>query len=274
MNLASVEVRDLDKLGVWDGWKQGKFPPYWEMLRRYIFRRDRYRCKRCHKFFRDARLLDFHHVVPKEIGGSDNPRNLATLCEKCHDLIHLGDSLFERDKVGYVPTERHSEPDNMLPLGFQVPLPTLTVNGQVYRMSQYGKFVLRKLNGSNIPNFGIARTRKRTTAKAVRKHHQQQSEWKQTELGVAIADTVMGENAKTALDLDIDVSIVTAATLREFRRRTNWSANQLASELMVSRTYIKHLESETNPWMIRPRIASRFQELVARLQTQATENHQ
>ena len=29
-----------------------------------------------------------HHIVPKSLGGSDRPSNLALLCERCHGLIH------------------------------------------------------------------------------------------------------------------------------------------------------------------------------------------
>ena len=29
-----------------------------------------------------------HHIVPKALGGSDRPGNLAPLCEACHGLVH------------------------------------------------------------------------------------------------------------------------------------------------------------------------------------------
>lgn len=88
---------ELDNLGVWD-WDDDGFPPYWEQLRRYIFKRDGYRCKSCHKVFRDARKLDAHHITFRQDGGSDNPRNLATVCEPCHNQIHLssGDEVNKR----------------------------------------------------------------------------------------------------------------------------------------------------------------------------------
>lgn len=78
---------ELDVLGKWD-WEKNKFPPYWGDLRLYVFRRDGYRCDRCHKKFGEKKL-DAHHISwrPK---GSDNPRNLATVCEPCHNKIHLG----------------------------------------------------------------------------------------------------------------------------------------------------------------------------------------
>ncbi len=29
-----------------------------------------------------------HHKVPKSLGGTDDPSNLANLCPQCHDLLH------------------------------------------------------------------------------------------------------------------------------------------------------------------------------------------
>lgn len=72
---------------MWDGDKN-KIPPYWGDLRMYVFRRDKYRCNKCHKVFRDEKKLDAHHVEWRENGGSDNPKNLVTVCEPCHDKIH------------------------------------------------------------------------------------------------------------------------------------------------------------------------------------------
>jgi len=79
----------FEGLGVWPKWMEGKWPPYWGGLRLYVFRRDKYYCQRCHKRF-SAAALDCHHIVPKENGGSDNPKNLLTLCEPCHNAIHDG----------------------------------------------------------------------------------------------------------------------------------------------------------------------------------------
>ena len=29
-----------------------------------------------------------HHIVPRAVGGTDRPSNLAPVCERCHGLIH------------------------------------------------------------------------------------------------------------------------------------------------------------------------------------------
>lgn len=32
--------------------------------------------------------LHIHHKVPRSLGGTDDPSNLANLCPQCHDLLH------------------------------------------------------------------------------------------------------------------------------------------------------------------------------------------
>lgn len=32
--------------------------------------------------------LEVHHVLPRHLGGADSPRNLRTLCRRCHDMAH------------------------------------------------------------------------------------------------------------------------------------------------------------------------------------------
>lgn len=52
-----------------------------------IFNRDAYRCKRCQK--ESSGSLSLHHIIPRELHGSDDDDNLITLCNKCHDWIEL-----------------------------------------------------------------------------------------------------------------------------------------------------------------------------------------
>jgi 5-methylcytosine-specific restriction endonuclease McrA len=40
-----------------------------------------FRCCICHKPF-----IEVHHIIPQEVGGSDDLENAATLCASCHDL--------------------------------------------------------------------------------------------------------------------------------------------------------------------------------------------
>lgn len=55
-----------------------------------IFRRDNYQCQSCRKRF-PVEQLSCHHIIPRDEGGSNNPRNLITLCKPCHDEIELAE---------------------------------------------------------------------------------------------------------------------------------------------------------------------------------------
>ena len=77
------DITSFERLGHWYGWALGIEPIYWEALRKYVFHRDRYTCHDCEKKLPPSELR-CHHVVAKEIGGSDSARNLRTLCADCH----------------------------------------------------------------------------------------------------------------------------------------------------------------------------------------------
>lgn len=62
-----------------NGWK-------WAALRARIIQRDGYACTRCGA----THSLEVHHVTPVVAGGSQHPRNLATLCHACHHAQHHG----------------------------------------------------------------------------------------------------------------------------------------------------------------------------------------
>ncbi len=87
----------FETLGVWPHWNQGKKPPYWDELRKYIFRRDKHKCFHCHRRFLASSLI-CHHIIYKENNGSDNPKNLRTVCVDCHNKTHdIADSQFFGD---------------------------------------------------------------------------------------------------------------------------------------------------------------------------------
>lgn len=52
-----------------------------------VLERDNYRCRECGTPCRreDA---DVHHLIPRSLGGSDDPSNLVTLCDGCHAAFH------------------------------------------------------------------------------------------------------------------------------------------------------------------------------------------
>lgn len=55
-------------------------------LRSQILLRDNFRCqeKGCSYY----KHLEVHHIIPRSKGGSDDPENLITLCQRCHDKKH------------------------------------------------------------------------------------------------------------------------------------------------------------------------------------------
>jgi len=56
----------------------------WYWVRKYILRRDRYRCSICKQRFRKA-YLDVDHIIPVRMGGKlFEKENLRTLCKDCH----------------------------------------------------------------------------------------------------------------------------------------------------------------------------------------------
>lgn len=58
-----------------------------ENLRLACLMRDEFKCRICKK---DKIKLEAHHIQFRSNGGKDTINNLATLCDKCHDLLHAG----------------------------------------------------------------------------------------------------------------------------------------------------------------------------------------
>lgn len=66
----------------------------WRHKREMILRRDSYLCQRCKRFGRMTQASHVHHIYPVE----DFPDiafegwNLTSLCNACHDLMHVRSS--------------------------------------------------------------------------------------------------------------------------------------------------------------------------------------
>jgi DNA-binding transcriptional ArsR family regulator len=50
-----------------------------------VLERDGRQCRICGAA---DRQLEVHHATPQSDGGSDDPENLLTLCDRCHTLVH------------------------------------------------------------------------------------------------------------------------------------------------------------------------------------------
>lgn len=74
-----------EKVKHW-GYQEG-FDYGYSSRREAILNRDSYTCQCCGK--KHVRL-EVHHIIFRSLGGTDDERNLITLCEKCHKAIHDG----------------------------------------------------------------------------------------------------------------------------------------------------------------------------------------
>ena len=74
-----------EKVKHW-GYQKG-FDYGYSSRREAILYRDNYTCQCCGK--KHIRL-EVHHIIFKSKGGTDDERNLITLCEKCHKAVHDG----------------------------------------------------------------------------------------------------------------------------------------------------------------------------------------
>jgi len=77
-------------------WEYAKGVQYgFENTKAYVLSRDSHKC-----YFNDkcSDKLHVHHIKFRKDGGSDNPNNLITLCEKHHKQLH--DGKIKLDKVG------------------------------------------------------------------------------------------------------------------------------------------------------------------------------
>jgi RecQ family ATP-dependent DNA helicase len=59
----------------------------WKQTRRVVLQRDGFKCVSCSTKVTSAEA-DVHHLLPRSMGGSDEPSNLVTLCDGCHAAHH------------------------------------------------------------------------------------------------------------------------------------------------------------------------------------------
>ena len=82
--MKNPELMD-EKVKHW-GYQEG-FNYGYSSRREAVLHRDNYTCQCCGK--KHVRL-EVHHIIFRSLGGTDDERNLITLCEKCHKAIHDG----------------------------------------------------------------------------------------------------------------------------------------------------------------------------------------
>jgi len=57
----------------------------WQHIRSYVLERDDHTCQLCGD---NTENIQVHHIVWKCHNGSDHPKNLMVVCERCHRQIH------------------------------------------------------------------------------------------------------------------------------------------------------------------------------------------
>jgi hypothetical protein len=57
-----------------------------EEIKTKVYNRQHGLCANCQKSF-NAVPVDYHHIVPRELGGTNNEYNIVGLCPNCHALI-------------------------------------------------------------------------------------------------------------------------------------------------------------------------------------------
>ena len=100
---ARVEVANFDIQKIKNpniagkAYQQGPTKDFWN-LREYILHRDNHQCQNpnCKNKDKD-KILQIHHIIFRNNGGTDTPTNLITLCSKCHTTDnHKPDKLLDQ----------------------------------------------------------------------------------------------------------------------------------------------------------------------------------
>lgn len=99
-NRQSVDPRRPMAIG--EDWRQNVYRAHtedgdffasreWRELRNAALKRDNYICQRCDN--RRHSELTVHHIMPRSEGGGHDLYNLITLCDRCHDIVEVDDTL-------------------------------------------------------------------------------------------------------------------------------------------------------------------------------------
>jgi len=69
------------------GYQEGEQKGFYN-TKAYILHRDGYKCQKCKK---SKVKLQVHHIISRSNKGTNEPKNLITLCVDCHEKLHNGD---------------------------------------------------------------------------------------------------------------------------------------------------------------------------------------
>ena len=64
------------------------YGPYWDCIRKLIYKRDNYECQSCGIHFQKKKKFVAHHIIAFRIVKEHTEPNLITLCQPCHMVWH------------------------------------------------------------------------------------------------------------------------------------------------------------------------------------------
>jgi len=82
-DLSGRKIRYCDDACNLKFWNQYKVLFSWDYIRTATLKRDQYTCKECGRKASQF-SLEVHHIIPRNEGGTDDMKNLVTLCIECH----------------------------------------------------------------------------------------------------------------------------------------------------------------------------------------------
>ena len=95
IEVASFDIHKITNPEVFSsGYQEGRMKDFYN-VKQYVLHRDGYCCKKCAK---DKTELHVHHIIFRCNGGTNCPDNLITLCETCHNSLHLAENAEDLSK--------------------------------------------------------------------------------------------------------------------------------------------------------------------------------
>lgn len=92
LELASFDIHKITNPNVKNHEYQNGQQKGFYNVKAYVLNRDNYQCQKC----KDKNVkLQIHHIIFRANNGTDTPDNLITLCEGCHDKLHLGEFIIK-----------------------------------------------------------------------------------------------------------------------------------------------------------------------------------
>jgi len=88
LEIAKFDIQKIENPGIeGSGYQQGNMYGY-QNLRSYLMSREKGKCQLCGKEFSKTDPAHIHHVISRNDGGTNKPKNLALLHKSCHQRLH------------------------------------------------------------------------------------------------------------------------------------------------------------------------------------------